>query len=305
MWGEYMKNAINYYYNMSLDDIHFSNNIYSFKYENNFYSFILFNDENVNVNEIYKLQRKLNDFNIYTHQIISNIFGQLITTINGNNYILIKKLFPFTEKIKLNDIINYTNVTNYITNYDFIDRRNWYLMWSNKVDYIEYQINQFGNKYPNIKESMYYFLGMIETGIELLVNEEIKNIDISICHKRIKRDYTLFDLYNPLNFVIDSKVRDVAEYFKSEFLDSDPYDQIIIYINTLSYDQIKLFFIRMLYPSFYIDLYENIIDNRLSDKEIKKSINKIDSYELLLKKIYLYIKQKYNFPNIEWLNNTI
>ena len=40
---------------------------------------------------------------------------------------------------------------------------------------------------------------------------------LTISHKRITNQTTLFDLYNPLELIIDLNVRDVAEYIKFKF----------------------------------------------------------------------------------------
>ena len=41
-------------------------------------------------------------------------------------------------------------------------------MWIRKIDYFEYQISQFGKKYPIIRESFNYYVGLAENGISLL-----------------------------------------------------------------------------------------------------------------------------------------
>ena len=52
-------------------------------------------------------------------------------------------------------------------------------------------------------------------------------VQCRILHKRIKLNSTLFDLYNPLNLIIDFKVRDFAEYIKDCLINDGDYKSII------------------------------------------------------------------------------
>lgn len=289
-----MKNAIAYYYNLNINNIHQTNKIYKFGINNNYY--VLEQIDDVDINEVYNLSLYLKNKGIYTHEIIMNIEKNIVTIINNKKYVLLKIKNNLDRKVNIDDIVNFSMVTNIEIN----KKDNWYKLWINKMDYFEYQINELKNKYPLIKESFNYFSGLTETGIELL--ENIKpNTTFSICHKRIKKDYTLFDLYNPLNFIIDYSIRDVSEYFKEIFLFEDPYDIIEKYIGKLNNQQLILFFIRMIYPSFYFDTYEEIIKNNLDETKIQVIINRVDEYEKLIKKTYILIKNICSLPEIEWL----
>ena len=57
----------------------------------------------------------------------------------------------------------------------------------------------------------------------------------------------------------------------------------------------------MLFPTYYFDLYEKVINNEIDESEIKKIIVKADSYEKILKQIYYHFKN--NQLNIEWLEH--
>ena len=94
----------------------------------------------------------------------------------------------------------------------------WKQLWSNKVDYFEYQITQVGKKYPLIRESFSYYIGVVEAGICLLNNS--KKLRCSVAHKRITKNEDLFEFYNPTNYILDTRVRDLSEYFKTMTLGS-------------------------------------------------------------------------------------
>ena len=146
---------------------------------------------------------------------------------------------------------------------------------------------------------------MVETGISLY-NNTIQNFKSkkSISHKRINKNSTLYDLYNPLNLIVDYKVRDATEYFKNLFLNKkNIFDDIVKYFyeEQLSLNDCYIFFIRMFYPSFYFDTYESIINNKIEEDKIQLIIENTDLYEKILRDVYLYLSNFIQMPDIEWL----
>lgn len=291
-----MKKVLSFYYDLNPINIHQNNKYYKFNIDNIHYILLKVIDTS-NIDEIYKINLYLNQRGINNIQIIINKNNSILTFYNNNYYILMKTSSNLNIKITLNDIIYFNQITSNINHIN-----NWYKLWINKMDYFSYQIKELSKKYPKLKESFNYFQGYVETGIQLLVNLNIKNNESCICHNRIKKDDTLFELYNPLNFIIDNKVRDSAEFFKG-LINEDPYPLIENYLlnNNLSDDEIRLFFIRLLYPSFYFDIYEEIIKNNKDDSLIDNVINKSEKYEKLIKKTYILIKNICYLPEIEWL----
>lgn len=287
-----MKNALKYYYNLNPVDIHQINKMYKFSINNEYY-YLFEVKENTNINNIYNLNVELNKRSIYRVQIVLNNQNNIITFISQVNYVLIKSPINLDKTITLDDILFFNNITKGI-NYNFNRRDNWYSLWINKIDYFEYQINELENKYPLIKERFNYFAGLTETAISLIINLEPKPI-LCISHNRIKKNTTLFDLYNPFNFIIDSNMRDIAEYFKDNSSNIENY----IKNSKLTQDELRLLFIRILYPSYYFDIYEEIIENNINEEEIKK-IN-INEYEKLIKKTYILLKDICLLPDIDWL----
>ena len=291
-----MKNALLYYYNLSIDTIHQNENKYYFNVNNKSYFLIeCYNIEEIN--EIYKLNKYLSEISS-VYKIVLNKNNTEITNINNKNYILIE-LNNKKKQINLSDIIELNNI--YIPyNKSKLRRDNWYELWTNKVDYIEYQISQTGKKYPIIRDSFNYYIGLAETAIAIVKNTKLDNIMLGLCHRRIKM--TAFDLYNPLNIIIDFRMRDICEYFKYCFFQNiDIYKELNEFLryNKLSIEESRLFFARMLFPTYYFDLYEKIINENLDESEIKKIIFKVNKYEEILQYIYFYFKN--NNLSIEWL----
>ena len=88
----------------------------------------------------------------------------------------------------------------------------------------------------------------------------------------------------------------------SSFIVEDGSKQMILSIlGIFSFNEAILFMARMLYPSYYFDLYDEIINKETKESKLLNIRNKICEYEELLKEIYSYLHLKYNIPEIEWL----
>ncbi|MDD2435282.1 MAG: hypothetical protein PHO63_03410 [Bacilli bacterium] len=297
-----MKNALNYYYNLITNDIHQIDKTYSFSVNNEPYLFILSERQPNEINSLYEISTNLFKQNIYTHQIIPNNNRELITMINNEPYILLKLYINSDTKITFDDLIlyNYFISNNHTKT---LNKNNWRDLWMQKMDYYEEQIREFGVKYPLMRESFSYFIGLTETGIMLLQGFK-DDSQLVISHKRINSNTTLFDLYNPLNFIIDSKSRNICEYIKSMFFnDKISAEQIKQYLQYAGFNssELYLFFVRLFYPSFYFDIYDDIIYNQKKEKELLHIIAKIPDYERLIKELYLYLKNYITLPEIEWI----
>lgn len=300
-----MKNVIAYYYNLYSYDIHQNNENYKFSAGN--YNYVLTPCEIDTIGDIYELSNILIANGVYVHQIIMNTSNSLYTIVNGKSYVLLRLHSSMNKKVEYQDILNFSNSVRKIQNNDY-ESPDWASLWSNKIDYFEYQISQFGKKFPIIRESISYYIGMVETGISLYQNFNIStiknNVNLNVAHKRLKTGDTLYDLYNPLNLFVDYNIRDAVEYFKNLFLTKeDVLNDIIKYFQyqyLTSYDCL-LFFIRMFYPSFYFDLYEQIVRNNDNEEKILDIIEKTSAYEKLIKDVYLFLSNYINMPDIEWL----
>lgn len=291
-----MKNTIKYFYNINTKDIIRYNDSYKI---NDFNFHYYFTPVNTDLNILSEIYKYLVSNNIYCHEIILNKDNLMVTNIDNKEYILLK-IHLENRKINLQDINNFSVL---------VDNNvcNWYRLWTEKLDYYEYQMSQFKIKYPMLYKSFSYYSGLSENAIQLINNNKIGKLNIYINHKRITKNYDYLDFYNPASFILDVKVRDVCEYFKMLFF----YKQLSIndifeYLNysNLTNEESILFLARMLYPSYYFDIYDLIIQDKKKEDEIKIILNKTKEYENLLKQIYRYLYNRYEFPEIEWLIKT-
>lgn len=300
-----MKNIIKYYYNINAESIHRNNDEYEIYHENERYILIKYQKTLNELNEKYLLQLYLHSINVPCHRIIKNVMGETIITINNEHYVMIRTIMP-NRPINLEDIIQTTKI-NLIEEYKHIKKDNWQKLWKVKIDYLEYEINQLNKKYPLIKESSNYYIGIVETCISLLENLNIKSLNKNIAHERIENNTTTDYFYNPLTLIIDNRTRDAGEYFKLDIY-NDNYDiskiKNFIGSSLLTKEEIILLFIRLTYPSKYLDTCEQIMDKRITEKELLEIINSSQTYEMNLRKIYILIKEMIKIPEIEWLEKT-
>lgn len=315
-----MKNSINYYYNISIDNVTKSDHDYYFYIDGDEFHLVLFDRPYDDIDSIYNLNKQLKMKGCLVHEIILNKDNRAITIINDIPYVLIKLCRYKNDKVFLNDINYIQNMSSYLQYDQSLLRNDWIRLWSEKIDYYEYQINQLGKKYPLLCDSLSYFIGIGENAISYLIN----NIDINdnlkvvykhfnninnnlvVSHKRINRDLGSFDFYNPLNFVADNKSRDVCEYIKNCFFNDclDIYEvKSYLNINNFTRNDYIYMYARLLFPTYYFDVYDRIINNGNSEENIIPILEKVDKYEEFLFNIYKYIlyEKKVQIEPVEWL----
>ena len=301
-----MKNFIKFFYNMKVTNTNFINNYYEFNHNNNYYRLYILNEEyNIyNYNNIYTINKELIN-NTLMSEVILNKDKNIITTYNNINYILLKINCNINKNITLEEI-DYLSKTKIVNNI----KSNWGLLWSKKIDYLENLISENGKKYPQVVNSFNYFVGMSENAISYYNNIEIdNNMMYYISHKVLRPTDKVDSLYNPLNIIYDYRVRDVAEYIKNSFWTDNHniYNELnnYLYKNNLSLNEVKLLISRVLFPSFYFDLYEDIFNYNKDEKILNNIISRIDEYEEYLNSIIIYFKRFYPIDEIEWLKKKI
>lgn len=299
-----MKNILEFYYNLSLEEeILNRNGNYYFVINNNSFVFRPFYGNNNSIDDIYKLNNYLSNFS-YIDKIILNKFNSPITKVKDNLYVLI--LLKGNNNINLSIISNLASID--IPSFKSLERNNWEVLWGNLIDYYEMQIGQNEKKYPLIRESFDYFVGMGENAISYLVNTK-KEVKPNFYDKKVLSHNNLYNsLFDPLNIILDHKARDLAEYIKLSFFNNNQniFKELdeYFYYNHYSFYGMRILFARIIYPSFYFKLYDEILSKKKEEKELNSIIKRIDDYELYLSNIYFYLRKYYDIPMIEWLKKT-
>lgn len=299
-----MKNMIEFYYNIKIDELHSKDNYYFFSINNIEYVFKPFDKDDRIGDATYILSNILSE-RLHIDNIIPNKYNSPITKIDNTSYILTKKRSKGI--ITLPIISNISNLG--INNLDYLkdlERNNWEILWGNKIDYYEMQVSENYKKYPLIRESFDYFIGMGENAISYLVNTKAE-LKPTIHDNKVPSHNNLYlSLFDPSNMILDHKARDVAEYIKYHFWTNNNHNIFqeldeYFYHNFYSIYGIRVLFSRILYPSFYFDIYDDIISGKKEEKELNTIISKIDDYEYYLYNIFIYLNKFYNIPEIEWL----
>ena len=299
-----MKNILEFYYNLSLEEeILNRNGNYYFVINNNSFVFRPFYGNNNSIDDIYKLNNYLSNFS-YIDKIILNKFNSPITKVKDILYVLI--LLKGNNNINLSIISNLASID--IPSFKSLERNNWEVLWGNLIDYYEMQIGQNEKKYPLIRESFDYFVEMGENAISYLVNTK-KEVKPNFYDKKVLSHNNLYNsLFDPLNIILDHKARDLAEYIKLSFFNNNQniFKELdeYFYYNHYSFYGMRILFARIIYPSFYFKLYDEILSKKKEEKELNSIIKRIDEYELYLSNIYLYLRKYYDIPMIEWLKKT-
>ena len=301
-----MKNIINYFYNLNITELTNKDNIYSFYDNDELYHFYIYNNNIKNLDLTKDIDDSLKKDTLI-HEIIINKDNSIITYYNNIPYILCKINININKPITLGEI-NYLSSKVISTN-SKITYHSWQDLWSIKMDYLEKVINENGKKYPIIVDSFNYFVGMAENAISYynnLSNKEVDNNSLVISHRIININDTVYAIYDPVNIIIDHKARDIAEYIKYSFFNDNNniFKELNIYFkyNYYTKDDVVMLLARVLYPSFYFNMYEDIMINSKEEKIITNITSKLDKYELYLARVFKYFNNFYNLPVPEWLN---
>lgn len=302
-----MKNVIKYYFNLDIDNIRLINDDYFFLYDGVEYILSRVDVDNYDMNNVFKLNLLLLNYNNLFHQIILNKDNMITTIVGHDHYVLLKININRNKQIGMTDILDFmipikvdNNLLSKVNQFD------WVNLWKSKIDYFEYYTNSSDDKNIYLNELINYYIGLGENAISYVEDTLSKfNVsDLVVSHRRIDSNYTLLDLYNPLNITIDHITRDVSEYFKSLFIDKKyNLNDLERYFNMFNFNEAeyRLLFGRMLFPSFFFDSYELYVKDKLEEKKLLDIVNRIEEYEKFLKKIYLLISKMYYIPEIKWL----
>lgn len=290
-----MKNNINYFYDLITYDIHQENNDYIFTVDGQKYILYEYTRENEEIPELYALNLMLNSYGLPFHKIMLNKNQQIITEMNDKKYVLVKLLVnkyvvSNQEVLKSAIIIN--------QNFETISRTNWYELWSKKIDNIERLVEESGDKYNLIRESINYYIGLAENA--LMITRRINKNKVFVEH-RILNNLNSYTIYNPLNLVLDNRTRDLSNLIKYSIIyKNEMFDNINI-IFSLEHNEKICLLARMLFPDYYFNMVEEIINKNKKENDLNYILDKKEKIEDIIIYIYNIVKNIYNDLDIEWI----
>lgn len=305
----YMKESINYYYNFNIAEVENWGDNYRFYYLNQLFYFVPFKRAEAELEDIINVSKELKGKNIEVHDIITNRFGRVITNVQNMNYILLRTIGDISQEFQINDIIRMNNMLILNESKSKLYRNSWASLWSAKLDYFEYQVSELGKDKPLVLDSFSYYLGLGENAISYLneiTSKYTPGKDDRIClsHKRIDVPNYKLNYLNPLSFIMDYEVRDLASYIKSAFFkgeDALSYLRELLRIKRFTIYSYGLFYARLLYPTYYFDVYEGIMNGKKDEDDLIPIIDKVEAYEEFLKNAYYEISKYAPIDRIEWL----
>lgn len=238
-------------------------------------------------------------------KIIKNRYDQYLSKDEKGNLILVAyKNVSFTLN-DLSKIHQYFNGSNSKTPYLIS-----YLMslWEEKIALIEEKI------IPSFKIDDYFYyramiainhgLGLAYNALQYLAELKIDFNDeispLTITHRRLY-SFKAQSMLDPLSFVLDSPVRDLAELFKAKVITKEEL------LNSLkryqfSIKDISLLMARILFPTPLFDLLEKHYSERIDVRnQILNYYYHLNDYIEKIKYIERYLVTNYGIRPISWL----
>lgn len=301
-----MKQTIEYYYSIKVDQLLVEENAYHIISNNEDYYFVMYIRNQTDLQDLIDSSRELKNKNINCHDLILNNQKEVLTKIDDADYILLKvhnkdEIYSIIEMMQLNKkvLLSSENRRKYVNN--------WSGLWQQKIDYIETQQNEVSSN-RIIKSSIDYYIGLCENAIyyvnTISQKYSLDNKDnIILSHNRVGYPNYGLNYLNPLSFIFDLEVRDVAEYIKSCFFyGDDAMLELQTYLKSqkLTPYSYNMLYARLLYPSYYFDNYEKGLHND-NEKNLINIITKVNDYEEFLKKAYKEISLYAPLETIDWL----
>ncbi len=305
-----MKETLEYYYNLDIDNLEELDGKYHFKIENQDFFFVFYNRGLEELEDIIGVCNEMFLKGINVHEVIRNRDNSFLTKVNEYNYILFK-VNNLSEEYDIFDMVNISNKLVLNNNKSSLYRNNWGSLWSDKIDFFEYQVRELGVEKNVVKSSFSYYVGLAENAISYVNNAILKYGGVSsgrivLSHRRVFYPNYKLNYMNPLSFVFDLEVRDVAEYLKSMFFKKDIeycLDELKSYlsIRKLNIYEYHMFYARLLYPSYYFDVYDSVMNKNVNEEELVKIVKRSNDYEKFLKITYLEISKYVRLDKIDWI----
>ena len=279
-----MKEFIEYNYDLRCDDLAILNNLLYFKHLDKFYIISNFNRDEV---EFEKVLNYLISNNLKFLKVVMNKKGSYISEFNGKKYVVM-------ESDCENEIIDFPICIGGLIN----ENNYWNEIWENRVVQLEKHKSELSlNK--DIFYILNYYIGLIEICIynyNLLIRKYGQKNGLSIQHNRIEFPIYSFSYYNPVNYLFDFEFRDFAEYLKMRFFYSDfSTDEAISVIDNYNFDNfsINMFFVRLIYPTYFLELYDMQNKNNVYSDLFYDLLKKSSQYENFILKLITTMSSKY------------
>lgn len=279
-----MKNVIEYFYNIEINNTTIIDNKLYFEHKNEKYIFEEIDKSKIN---IILLTQNYNNF----HKIIRNKFNEITSKYIDKDYMLLKIIVKENKKIFFEELIDILFTNRVGAEYIEEDNDKWNKKINQMCNYISNKDNLLYREYYD------YYIGLSDNAYNYSKNINYKNCLYGLTYKRIEEDYTLYDIYDPCNIIIGPIIKGISTYLKSCFFKNKEIN-IEKLIEKINYDDSILLISNILFPTYFYDVFKY-----KKQEELEKYISNSSSYEKYILNIINEIKKKYqNISSIPWLN---
>lgn len=271
-------NLIYYLYDIKVDVVRRNNDKYIFYYNDKYYIFKEIFDE-------FKVYRYFSYLkNNMFHSIVKNKDGREVSNYNNHKYILLCVNVLENRNISVSDLLNKEIM--YRISFNELP---WFSLWKNKIDQVEYIINSNENKFSISNLSIInYYIELSEIALAYLINNIDKgmSVTVSLCHNRIKKEFDLYDLYDISDLVLDNYTRDVGEYIKYDIINGSFDARAYFFIKYINYVDRVLLLSRVLFPSYFYDIFDDYVINDKDFTYFDKNFINIEYNERCIKELF-------------------
>ena len=228
--------------------------------------------------------------------IIKNKYDKYLSSYENKNYALIS---VYNKQINIAEIIRFHKL--FFKHDEYINLNKVLDVWKSRIERIEKNLSSYINKQEdeeNIISKCMFCIGLATNAMQYL-SDTISDLGeklygVGIAHRRFNK-FDSFDLFNPVNFIVDSPCRDISFIIQNELISLPEISKILDEYN-LDAKSARVLMSRMLYKCEVFDRIETRSWNDSLYFDIEKEIGKI-------KKAYSLLKNKYQIRPIDWLEN--
>lgn len=176
--------------------------------------------------------------------------------------------------------------------------------WICKIDSVKDLVKQYAYSFkhnPELVSLIYYYTGLAENCINIL-NEILSihkdaSITMGLALEHMISDY-VYDLLNPMNYVISSRMRHLVYLLRSQLLTYDMLKEVleIYYFDVY---EILYFYARLFFPSHF---FNEVLSQQISQKRIEKYFVYIEEERKMYQEVTKILSFYVSLPKISWIN---
>ncbi len=286
-----MKELLKEKYKIEIDDYYEYKDGIIFFLDGVRYYFVKHNYDDEFFNILIEMIQELKTKQVYLHEFILDKLGR----VNADGYCLMK-IIIFGDEITEKEMQRFYAIRNF--NEEFYKQYVSLIeLWYKKLDYLEYQVSELSNRLI-INNSFDFYLGITEEVLQYLNNFSDVSMKqyLSLAHRSLS-SFNVIDFYNPLNIIIDIYTRDLGLYVKN----NQDYDYLYQFMQNASHDYAYYYlYARLILPSDYFKILEDILLDNQQEKELSNYINKYLEYEEYIK----CIDEMFGFSLFSWIKKS-